>query len=209
MPDSSYGDQRIIDFLKRLASSEPVPGGGAVLSIVSSFITSLGAMVASLSQGKNFQVIKKEMREIEERLKAKSSDFLSLAQKDEQAFQEFMEAFRATKREGLTGEYLSLKAKEAIRIPLELIEELSLLFPAFELLLKEGNKNLVSDVGIASTLASAVIRASTLNVLINLPWLKEKTLQMEILLKVQQAFQSALNFDGIAQAAKECLEGGE
>ncbi|MGB9553223.1 MAG: cyclodeaminase/cyclohydrolase family protein, partial [bacterium] len=177
--------------------------------LVSSFISSLGAMVASLSQGKNFQGIREEMRGIEERLKTKSFDFLSLAQKDEQAFQEFMEALRRAKREGFSGKFLSLKAKEAIRIPLEVIEELSSLFPAFELLLKEGNKNLVSDVGIACILASAVIRASTLNVLINLPLVQEDNLREEILLKVQRAFQYALNFDGLAQTAKKCLEGGE
>jgi formiminotetrahydrofolate cyclodeaminase len=209
MPDLSYGDQKLLDFLERLASSKPTPGGGAALSLVSSLVSALGAMVASLSQGKKFAEIEKEMKEIEGWLKSKSLDFLSLAQKDEQVFREFLQAFRANKENQVPSHLIPVKAKEAISIPLKLIEELALMFPAFKLLLEKGNPNLISDIGIACFLAAAAIRASTLNVLINLPWVKEETFQKETLTRVQQASQAASDFDNMAQAVRKLLEGGE
>ena len=64
--------------------------------------------------------------------------------------------------------------KYAIEIPLEAAElSLSVLEIAVELV-KKGNPNSVSDVGVAGEVALAGVRGACMNVLINLPAIKDK-----------------------------------
>jgi glutamate formiminotransferase/formiminotetrahydrofolate cyclodeaminase len=64
--------------------------------------------------------------------------------------------------------------KHAIDVPLEVAElSLSVLEIADELV-KKGNPNSVSDVGVAGEAALAAVRGACMNVLINLPGVNDK-----------------------------------
>lgn len=209
MPDSTYEEQKLIEFLERLSSREPIPGGGAAVAIVSSFTFALGAMVASLSQGERFQEVKEKMKGIEEDLKAKMYSFLRLAQEDELAFQELRETLRLPRGETLRSDRLLAAAKKAVNVPLELVNNLSSLYPVFKFLLEKGNRNLLSDTGIACLFAASAIQASVLNALINLTWVTDKEFYRETLSKVEKASQCALDFQALAQVVRNSLEGGQ
>lgn len=209
MPDSIYEEQKLSEFLERLSSREPIPGGGAAVAIVSSLTTALGAMVASLSQGERFQEVKEKMKGIEEDLKAKMYSFLRLAHEDELAFQEFRETLRLPRGETLRSARLLAAAKKTVRVPLELVSTLSSLYPVFKFLLEKGNRNLLSDTGIACLFAAAAIQASVLNVLINLTWVTDKEFCRETLSIVEKASQCALDFQALAQVVRNSLEGGQ
>jgi formiminotetrahydrofolate cyclodeaminase len=203
-----FKDQKIIDFLERLSSNSPTPGGGTVAAVVASFSAALGAMVASLSQGERFALISSHMKEIEGLLKEKSDLFLQLAEEDKEAFQLVMKARKKPKEDPAREREIQESLKYACLPPLVVMENISLLLPVLRFLCEQGNKNLLSDVGIACSLSESAIYSSTLNVLLNLSNIKDQIFAVETLRKLEKFSLIGQDFQRLTQSVKYIL-GGE
>jgi formiminotetrahydrofolate cyclodeaminase len=192
---STFRGLTLDEFVERLASSEPVPGGGSASAVAASLGAALVAMVASLSEGRPKYATHAELharsREIGERLAAQ---FLDLADDDAAAYAVFAAAMklpRSTEAElAARKAALSSAARAAAEIPLLTVEACLELVAAAESLVGRSNVNASSDLDVAVLLGEAAARGAAANVLINLPSVDDESYSGEATARVMRLLDS-------------------
>ena len=203
-------EEKIGSFLESLCSSSPTPGGGAVSGLCAASAAALGAMVAALSQGEKYAAIRQQMAEWQEKFASKSLEFLELGEQDVKAFQKVMAAYRMP-RENLLDRQTAIQAalKQASLIPLQLARGLIELSPGIQFLAINGNRNVLSDVGVASSAAEAALASAHINVLVNLMAMKDRQFAAEMHQILQQEVIPARGeFRQQTESIIKALEGG-
>lgn len=166
------------DFLKRVSEKSPTPGGGAVGAVVAALGSSLGAMVANLTIGKKgYEEMEGQMESALEVFESETSYLCDLVNKDIQAFDQVMSAFklpRNTDDEKSTRELKTQQAlKTAIEVPFDLGRRCKNIMTNLEKVAKWGNLNAISDVESAAHMIVAVFKVANANVTINMKSLKD------------------------------------
>ncbi len=172
----------IEEFMKKVASKEHVPGGGAVGAIAAALGSGLTEMVANLTIGKKkYQEWEAEMERVVEKMEALREELCDLAHKDMAAFDKFMEAMKlpkSTEEEKKIREQKMQEAiKEAIDVPYELARKVRDVIKETEVVTEFGNKNAISDALSAAELLRAAFEMAKANVRINLKFLKDEKLK--------------------------------
>lgn len=176
--DSRLTDLPVEEFLARLATDDPVPGGGSASALAGAMAAALVHMVVELTAGRPTAADHDErLAEIRLAAAGLQSELLSLAQADAVAYASVVAARRLPKetdrdREA-RGVQLGAAVREATRTPLSIARRSTEVLALAEELAPIGNRNAVSDVGVAGLLAGAALRGAALNVEINLPSLPE------------------------------------
>ncbi len=172
-------NMKINEFMDELSSDSPAPGGGSVAGVCAAMSGALSSMVANLTANKKgyeknwdkAMVIAEEGQDI--KLRA-----LQVIDKDTDAFNKMMAAAKLPKKtdaEKTTRETAMEEAtKNAILIPLETMELSLEAVELSERIAKIGNKNALSDAGVAAITANAAVKSGYLNVLINLAGITDK-----------------------------------
>ena len=166
-------NESIEGFLARLASKAPAPGGGGAGALSGALGCALGRMVAQLTIGrKKYADAEEQMTALDERLGALQEEFLSLADRDEEAFTGFMGALRLPKEteeeKSSRKEAVASALAEATEVPLSVMEKAVLALPDVLTAARFGNKNAVSDAGAAANMLFAALQTGAENVRINL-----------------------------------------
>ena len=165
-------------FLSELKSSAPTPGGGAVAGLCGALAAAAAHMVGSLTVGKKtFAEVEGEVKDAMARLGVAGDRFLFLANEDARCFDAFMDAWRLPKKtdEEKAARKTAIQscARAACEPPLQTVKQAGAMLPDIRLVAEKGNRNAVSDAGVAAILVSATARAAALNVKINLSSLSE------------------------------------
>ncbi|AFN73300.1 glutamate formimidoyltransferase [Melioribacter roseus P3M-2] len=173
-------------YLNEISSSSPTPGGGNVSAFCGALASSLGIMVCNLTIGKKkYDDVQEEIEEAKEKLLTYQKNFLILAEKDNEAFNRVMNAFKLPKENEEQAETRKKAIQdatlEAAAIPMEVLKNCSAVFIHIKTAAEKGNKNSISDAGVAATLIGAAANGAYLNILINVSSLENKTIAREIL----------------------------
>jgi len=174
--DAPLTDLTVRRLVERLATSDPVPGGGSAAALAGAMGAALVGMVVELSTGRPAAEAHEDaLAEIGAAAATARTELLRLAELDAAAYDAVVRARRlpheSDEERGARDARLAAAVREATRVPLETARVAAQVFGLAELLAPIGNRNAVSDVGVAALLAATALRGAALNVEINLPYL--------------------------------------
>lgn len=180
------------EFIDKLGSNEPVPGGGSASALVGALGIALGTMVGELTTGKKTYAMHEEelgkiipaSRELTEKMKA-------AVNKDVTAFEPLAKAYRmpngTPEEKQLRQVAIDAGVIDAAIAPLELAE---LCVEALKLLDRYsviGSRLAVSDAGTGAVFCEAALKGAKLNVLINLKSIKDENIKTEFTDRIEKA----------------------
>jgi formiminotetrahydrofolate cyclodeaminase len=174
MPEGTYGELTLDDFTARLASAEPVPGGGSASAVAGAIAASLVAMVAGLSTGRaKYELYQSTIERALEAGQRSRARMLSLADQDAAAYAAFSAAMklpRGTESDDAARQgAMRTAARGASEVPMDVVREANALMAEVESLAGRSNLNAASDLNVAALLIEAAARGAAANVMINLP----------------------------------------
>ena len=159
---SDYLDLPLGEFLDRVASDSPAPGGGSVAAIAVALAAGLAGMAARLSSAQLAQA-----PELAGRADAARLRVAPLATADAESYRRVLDAYREPDPESRT-----VRVREALSgaadVPLAVAEAGSEVVGIASLLADEGNPNLEGDALASVLLAGAGVRAAAKLAQINL-----------------------------------------
>ena len=143
---------QIDDFIKKLSSKSPIPGGGGASALIGAIGVSLCSMVANLTAGKKkYEEYQSDLEEIIIRTQKSIDKLLTLIQKDAEVFEPLSAAYRIPIGEPNRDEILENALVVACSVPLEILREVANVLDIIEQLSVKGSKLAVSDVGVAAS----------------------------------------------------------
>lgn len=180
----NFKEDKVCDFVNKLASDSPVPGGGGSAALTAALSAALSSMVFNLTIGKKAyeamdEEIKSKVRLSLSLCEKKIQDFQVFMARDAEAFSGLMEAYKLPKD---SEENISIRESRiqkglnnSMMVPYTLANEIFDLFSAVEVAAMYGNKNVLSDAGVSAILAHAAVESSILNVRVNLKFITGST----------------------------------
>lgn len=168
-----------IEFLNKLASGEPVPGGGGASAAVGAFAAALGSMVSNLTIGKKkYADVEAEVTTLKEQLQTLQEELIHLVDKDAEAFLPLAEAYRLPKNTEEEQAYKAQVMEEALydasALPIQMMETILKVLRVLEELSDKGSRLAISDVGAGALFAQAALEGASLNVYINAGMMKNQ-----------------------------------
>lgn len=203
-------------FIDELASNSPAPGGGSVAALCGSLGSALGSMVFNLTVGKKaYLALGDEERASVDKGLVDANElkdrFLQLMNEDTLAFNKLMEAFKMPKEtdedKAIRSEKIQIAYKGATEIPLEVARRSYDIYEIIEIAVDHGNKNAISDAGVAALLTQAAIEGAIMNVKINLGSIKDEEFTSAIREEIKVISEDGLKKQQeILSVVNSCLE---
>lgn len=167
------------DFVQRVASDQPAPGGGSVSALAAALGVALASMVFRLTIGKKkYAAVQQEMEQLLPRAEEVREQLQDLVNRDTVAFTEVMTAFGLPKeseeQKKIRSEAIQAATRQATLVPLEMMRLCGSAAGLARIAAEKGNTNSVSDAGVSALLIQAACAGAALNVYINLSALQDR-----------------------------------
>lgn len=188
-------DGSIKDYVEKVASGAPAPGGGSVAALAGSLGSALTSMVGNLTFGKKVyeeldDEIQKEMKRNFDELGEIIEKLNHIVDEDTKAFSKVMEAFKLPKETEEEKAKRSVAIQEgykiALEVPLRCAEECFRALELQKIFAEYGNVNAITDVGVGALLAATGLEGALFNVTINLLSIKDTEYRSQMEKKVDQ-----------------------
>ncbi len=175
-------DKSCNEFIEKLASNAPIPGGGSASALTAVLGTALGSMVGELtSRNKKFSEYETEISELLFRSSELISTFKELTLKDMEAFEKLNNALKlpqgTDEEKQSRTEAVQNALVDAAETPLLIVEECVKALKILDSYSLIGNNYVISDAGTGTALCEAALNGARLNVLVNLKLMKDTELR--------------------------------
>ncbi len=175
---------KIDDFSDLLSTDAPAPGGGSVAALCGGLSAALSSMVAALTHGKTgYEDTFDDMEDIGVRGQKLKDAFITDVDRDTQAINKVMDAMRLPKK---TDEDKTMRAvaiedatKAATLVPLSVLRRCEEAAHLARRVVEKGNRNSVSDGGVAALAARTAAEGAYLNIVINLPGIEDNAFKKD------------------------------
>jgi len=169
----------ISSFLDNLAGKSPTPGGGSACAIMGAMGAGLVSMVCNLTLGKKgYEGVEAEIQRTLADAEAVRARLTALVNADVEAFDKVMAAYAMSK--DTEAEKLQRSAaiqdalKAATEVPLACAKACAEVIELSRVAAEKGNKNVVSDAGVAVLAGYAALKSAALNVYVNVGSIKDE-----------------------------------
>jgi len=168
-----YRSESLSRYLEDAASARPTPGGGSVAAVAGALATTMAAMAAGFTAGKEkYRDVEPEINGHLTRLTDLREALLASAHDDMAAYQGIMAALKMPKEADEQKTARAEAVREATRASLDVVGDVRdaarEVLTIARRLADIANPNLVSDVGVSAELALGAVRAAQVNVAVNL-----------------------------------------
>ncbi len=165
-------------FLSNLASSSPAPGGGSVAALSGALSAALSSMVCNLTIGKEkYNEVQGEIKEVVKESEQLRQQLTKLVDEDTTAFNDVMKAFKMPKetddQKKRRSDAIQKGYKKAAEVPFKTAKICRRTLDIAFVVAEKGNKNSITDAGVAALMGEAGVHAASLNVNINLGSIKD------------------------------------
>jgi len=182
---------KVDDFNTLLSTDAPAPGGGSVAALCGGMSGALSSMVAALTYGKKgYEDAFAEMNEVGVEAQNIKDAFITDVDRDTDAFNKVMDAMRLPKKtdadKAVRLDAIEEATKNATLVPFEVLERTLIAAKLARRVVEKGNKNSVSDAGVAALTARVGAEGAYLNVKINLPGINDEQFKTDLLKKAEK-----------------------
>jgi len=200
-------DEKVGEFLARVADRVPTPGGGAAAALHAATGAALLGMVARFSTGQDYA----EQEATVGRVIAEADDLrdiaFRLAEADAAAFSAVADAYRLPKS---TETERSARSQAVARAlvgaawpPAKLIGVAGMVADLAGVMAEIGNRNVLSDVGAAAEAARAAAATARMTVEINLAGITDEQASLEMIAETDKAEDIIERAEKITAAVRE------
>jgi len=172
-------DMTLGGFTDELAADSAAPGGGSVAALSGALGASLVSMVCRLTIGKKgYEEYEEEVKEVLSESEELRRRLLEAIDIDAKAFEKVMEAFAAPKNtdeeKAARREMIQTAFKGACESPRSTAMDCLEVLRLCARIADKTNTNAASDLGVGASQALAGLEGAAMNVLINLPSIKDE-----------------------------------
>lgn len=187
----------LVAFCAELASDSPAPGGGSIAALNGALSAGLSAMVGNLTFAKKgYEDVRAEMEIVAEKAQPLKDFFIEAIDKDTEAFNRLMAAFALPKKSDgekkARQEAIDEATKGATLVPFTVLERSRTAAELALAVAKKGNRNSLSDAGVAGLAAALCAEGALYNVLINTQEMPDAPFRSETRAQARKMCQSVL-----------------
>lgn len=166
-------------FLEELASKQPTPGGGSVAALMGGMGAALVSMVCHLTIGKQgYETSQETISALLDESEHLRQALMEAIQEDIQSFSAVMAAYGMAKtsdeERSLRSEQIQRSLVIATDVPLKCARLCLRVIILSEHAALHGNRNILSDAGVAAAAAEAALKSAALNVRVNANMVKDR-----------------------------------
>lgn len=182
-------DNSLKEYLVKVASGSPTPGGGSVAAVSASLGVALSSMVYNLTIGRKFydeysDEVKDEINEGFNICRRLLDEYIKLIDEDTYAYDDVMKVIKMPKdtdeHKKIRSEALQKAYINAMNVPLKLARLCGEAFTPTMLIAQYGNPNAVSDAAVGAILLYAAMESAILNVKVNIPYIKDTSITDDV-----------------------------
>lgn len=172
-------EERVNEFVLKLSSKAPIPGGGGASALAGALGIALGGMVANLTLGnKRYAEVEAQMQALKVSAYRVQQELMDLVQKDADAFAPLAGAYRMPtdteeERESKS-RVMEVALKDAALAPLEIMRKCGDALDLMVSFAEMGSKLALSDAACGAALCRAAMSSAWLNVCVNTRSLRDR-----------------------------------
>ena len=187
----------LVDFCAELASDSPAPGGGSIAALNGALSAGLSAMVGNLTFGKKgYEDVRAEMEIVAGKAQPLKDFFIEAIDRDTEAFNCLMAAFSLPKKSDeekkARQEAIAEATRGATQVPFTVLDKSRTAAELALAVAKNGNRNSLSDAGVAGLAAALCAEGALYNVLINTQEMPPGSYRSETRAQARQMCKSVL-----------------
>ncbi len=196
------------NYLERLASHAPTPGGGSASALVGALGCALLSMVTHYTLAKeDLNKHEMEMKGLLAELERRRGLLQKLTEKDAEVYGMLNNTFKLPKNTEEEKKYRTLEIQKALKsaaeIPLEITTHCHAVIKKAVILCEKGNSALISDIGVGVIFLQAAFQGAALNIETNLKYIKDDIFKHEVRNQYEETLREC---ESLAKTILETIE---